>query len=186
MTGEHIYVSWADVEQMTYRLATRDLLPSERPEVIIGVASGGLIPAVMLAKFFKVERFLTVRAKHYHDGDGGSHRMMPTVNLSWAALTGLGRDLSRVWVVDDIVDTGETMRVVKEHIRGQASGGAEGTPRSVSLFWRSGGPLTCPPPDRYAFPVTSDAWVVFPWEWDGPAWKGLDGLTTPVAAAGGC
>jgi len=120
-----------------------------RPNVVIGIARGGLIPAVMLSHLLRAE-FDFVRILFYVDVE--KHLEHP---LLLKPVT-IPLQNKRVLLVDDIVDTGQTMRVAIEHVR---HCGAMDV-RTAALCCKTRALRT---PDYYCEFV--DEWIAFPWEY---------------------
>lgn len=79
-----------------------------RPDYIVGITRGGLIPAVMLSQYLEVPM-------HTLDVSFRDNDMGPESNL-WMAEDAFGYSAPRkkILVVDDINDTGRTLSFIKE------------------------------------------------------------------------
>jgi len=81
---------------------------SFQPEAIVGVARGGLTIAHCMAEGLEIREVQTLRTELY---DKSSKRQEITIDEN-CSLSGV----KRVLVVDDIADSGETLKVVMEHL----------------------------------------------------------------------
>ena len=139
-------ISWEDFAALAARLA--EGLSSHNIEVVIGIARAGLFPATSVACILRRELY-PVRV---------TRRMNDEVTYDspvWRV--GVSPEVSGkiVAVVDEIADTGETLRLVaNEVLRQGARCVVTGT--LTSHTWASPSPTVCP--------LISDALIVFPWD----------------------
>jgi len=120
-----------------------------KPDVVIGLARGGWIFSRVICDFLGVRDLLSVKVEHWGitaSPDGEARVKYP-----------LSVDLSgkKVLVVDDITDTGESMRKSVEHIK--TLGPAE--TRTAALMHIEGSRFI---PNYYAEEIKW-RWVIFPW-----------------------
>lgn len=120
-----------------------------RPEVVVAVARGGLLPGGAVAYALGTKAVGTLNVEFY---TGIDERLPDPVVLppllDTDALEGL-----RVLVVDDVADSGETLALVQRLLAGHAS-----EVRSAVLYVK---PDSVVEPD-YAWRQT-DRWITFPW-----------------------
>ena len=136
-------VSWQELHRDARALAWR-LVALAPFEGIVAVTRGGLVPAAIVARELGIRLVDTVCVATYDDRDQGR----PVV-LKPVAGDGAG------WlIVDDLVDTGATARVVREML-----------PRAhfATIYAKPAGrPLV----DTYITEVSQDTWILFPWDVD--------------------
>ncbi|MFE5587320.1 phosphoribosyltransferase [Kitasatospora sp. NPDC056531] len=126
------------------------------PEVtcVIGIASGGIKPARLMADYLKVP-FHAVTARH---NKSDAPWQQATGDVEVLLTDPLPERLAgTVLLVDDIAGTGATFAAATDALRGRLDDGAAITP--VALFRNRG---CARKPDRWAWTVND--WVVFPWE----------------------
>lgn len=146
-------VSWEDIER-----ETKALLPwirSINPPVtrLIAIARGGLMPAAVIAHALDIRSIDTVCIGSYQ----GRERKEVKVNKFPSAISYQKGIVALV--VDDIVDSGATMKKVTSLL-------PAGTKR-VAVYGKEPGLSTC---DYVGKIIPSDRWVVFPWEDQGPSY----------------
>jgi hypoxanthine phosphoribosyltransferase len=141
--------TWNQIYDMLIDEARQMGAENFHPDVVIGVVRGGLIPACILVDLLEVHQFVTLQIEHYI---GISATMeMPTLKQPISApVTG-----KKVLVVDDIADTGKTLRLAIAHLKEQ---GAKQT-KTATLYYK---PCSLLVPDFYERQTSN--WVVFPWE----------------------
>jgi hypothetical protein len=120
-----------------------------RPEFIVGISRGGLVPARILSDILDVKRVGVLGVSFYKAI--GRPDKAPLISQE------LTMDLKgkRVLVVDDIADSGRSLAVAKEYILKRGAKEA----RTATIHYKPG---SAPKPDYFV--VTTTAWVVYPWE----------------------
>lgn len=124
------------------------------PEIIIAVARGGLLPAGSLSYALGVKLSDAMNVEFYTD----IHETLPDPVLLAPLLDADSIAGKRLLVVDDVVDSGRTLALVLELLRGM---GAEA--RSAVLYAK---PSSVVDPD-YVWRRTGE-WIVFPWSAEPP------------------
>ena len=148
-TEKYAAPTWNQTYRMMLRLAQRINADGFRPDTIVAVERGGLIPARILSDLFENPNLVTLRIECYV----GAHQTKPTPILK-KQLSECVRG-KRVLLVDDIADTGKSLKLAKEHV--EESGAKE--VRVATLFRKSWSIMS---PDYCAKETSS--WVVFPWD----------------------
>jgi len=142
-TLTHIRLSWHEIETDCRQLA-QDLRDCGPFDGIVAVTRGGLVPAGLLAALLDVRLIDTICASSYHDTQAGEVTLLKS-------LTGDGAG----WlIVDDLVDSGATLRVIRQ-----------GLPHATyaTLYAKPNGAADA---DRYVRQYAQSDWLVFPWELD--------------------
>ena len=140
-------VSWDQFHRDCRALAWR--LNGEGPfRAMVTVTRGGLVPAAIVARELGVRVIETVCISSY-DGDNrqGALRVLKTISSEVTGSDGAG-----VLVVDDLVDTGATARLVREML-----------PKAhfATVYAKPAGrPLV----DTFVTEVSQDTWIYFPWD----------------------
>ena len=127
------------------------------PEIIIAVARGGLVAAGALSYALGVKLSDAINVEFYTD----VHTTLPDPILLEPMLDVASISGRKLLVVDDVADSGRTMKLVLEILREQ---GAE--VRSAVLYEKS---VSVVKPD-YTWRHT-DEWIVFPWSAEPPVTK---------------
>jgi hypoxanthine phosphoribosyltransferase len=104
-------ISWAEVYRLSRQLASHIREAGFRPEIIVAIARGGVIPARILCDFFSVYDLLTLRVAHYVKG--------AQAKASAQIVSTLSGDIAgqRILLVDDVSDTGDTLRLAFEYLK---------------------------------------------------------------------
>lgn len=143
-------LSWEDIEKITDELAAEIKESNFEPDYIIGITSGGLIPLYFLIKKLDVDNILTISANSYNKEDKGALNItyLPEVDL-----TG-----KKVLLVDEIVETGDTLKTISETIRNKYN---VSEIKTVVLVVNK---EKCQFSPDYHGLEEQGGWVVFPWE----------------------
>ena len=136
-------VSWDEIERDARALAWR--LAGLGPfRGIIAVTRGGLVPAALVARELDIRLVDTLCIASYDDAarQPGTLKVLKTVE----------GDGDGFLIIDDLVDTGETARLVRDLL-----------PKAhfATVYAKPAGrPLV----DTFVTEVSQDTWIVFPWE----------------------
>jgi xanthine phosphoribosyltransferase len=137
-------VSWQELHRDAKALAWR--LHAMKPwRGIVAITRGGLVPAAIVARELGVRVIDTVSIKAYdHQTLGAAQVLKPT---------GIGAaDNATLLIVDDLVDTGTTAKVVRELLPGA---------HFATVYAK---PMGRPMVDTFITEVSQDTWIYFPWD----------------------
>jgi len=161
--------TWADVDRWADRLAEQVRGANAVPETIVALSRGGWVPGRLLCDRLGVHRLLSLRAQHW----GVTATRDGSAQLT-EGLSGSTRG-ERVLVVDDITDTGDSLRLATEHVATQAPSRLE----SAAFLHIAHSKFR---PTYFAEEIPRDqwVWVVFPWNY----WEDLAALAGRAAEHG--
>lgn len=139
-------LSWEDFAELSRQLA--ETLAARKVDTIVGIARGGLFPATAVACALRSELYPVRVTRRLHDEVVYDSPVwqVPVTNLV---------EGKAVAVIDEIVDSGETLVLVAAQVRKLAAERVV-TAALISHSWAS------PPPDVCA--LTSDELIIFPWD----------------------
>lgn len=130
-----------------------------RPGIILGIARGGLIPAAAIAYAIQVKNVFMMSIEFY---TGVEERLEFPVMLP-PLLNAVDIKGASVLVVDDVADTGHTLKLVKdfcaEHVKDV---------RCAVLYEKPPSIVKC----EYVWRRT-DRWIEFPWSSQAPVLIGM-------------
>ena len=161
--------TWADVDGWADRLEELVRAAGAPPETIVGLTRRGWVPARLLADRLGVHRVVSLRAQHWGVTATPSGAAVLSEGLSGSVAS------QRVLVVDDITDTGDSLRLAVDHVRAAGPSSVE----SAAFLHIGHATFT---PTYYAEEIPRDAWVwvVFPWNY----WEDLATLAARAAEFG--
>lgn len=149
LPAKNFPVSWDQFHRDARALAWR--LSGAGPfEAIVAVTRGGLVPAAIVARELGIRLIETVCIASYSHTTQAELKILKTVAEGICALGGgLGKG---VVIVDDLVDTGQTAKIVRDIL-----------PRAhfATVYAK---PQGRPTVDTFVTEVSQDTWIVFPWE----------------------
>jgi xanthine phosphoribosyltransferase len=141
-------VSWDQFHRDARALAWR--LNGAGPfEAIVTVTRGGLVPAAIVARELDVRLIETICISSYDHTRQGELKVLKGVAAELVKAGGGGRG---VLIVDDLVDTGKTARVVRDLL-----------PKAhfATVYAK---PMGRPLVDTFITEVSQDTWIFFPWD----------------------
>ena len=144
-----IYLSWNDIEEAASLVARKIVESGFKPDVIVGVLRGGVVPARLIADELGVEEMGMLEIKLYT----GINLRKPKPYVKQPLIIDVND--KRVLIVDDVSDTGLTLSLALDFVRAYMPS----TVKTATLYIK---PWTRLIPDYYARSV--EGWIVFPWE----------------------
>jgi xanthine phosphoribosyltransferase len=146
---KHFPVSWdqfhRDARALVWRLASAGPF-----QAIVCVTRGGLVPAAIVARELNIRLIETVCVASYSHTTQGQLKVLKGVADSIVAIGG-GRGKG-VLIVDDLVDTGKTAKVVREVLP---------EAHFATVYAK---PMGRPMVDTFITEVSQDTWIFFPWD----------------------
>ncbi len=139
-------VSWDQFHRDARALAWR--LNGAGPfQAIVTVTRGGLVPAAIVARELDVRLIETICVASYDHTRQGDLRILKSVDDDIVRMRGDG-----VLIVDDLVDTGKTAKVVRDLL-----------PKAhfATVYAK---PMGRPLVDTFITEVSQDTWIFFPWD----------------------
>jgi hypoxanthine phosphoribosyltransferase len=152
-----LHYDWQQIERWCNRIALDILKTDWRPDYVVGLTRGGLVPAVLLSHLLDVPMH-TLRVQ-LRDGDTEMNCWMPE-----DAVEG-----KRILIVDDINDTGETLAWIRSDwessvYQGDIAGRWHQQIRVAVVINNLASSETV---DWCAMDINKaedPSWIVFPWE----------------------
>jgi xanthine phosphoribosyltransferase len=140
-------VSWDQFHRDSRALAWR--LHEAGPfAAVVAITRGGLVPAAIVARELNVRLIETVCVASYQDyKNQGELKVLKGISPEVTTLRGQG-----VLIVDDLVDTGKTARVVRELLPNA---------HFATVYAK---PMGRPLVDTFITEVSQDTWIYFPWD----------------------
>ena len=134
-------VSWDELHRHARALAWR--LQEKGPfKGIVSITRGGLVPAAIVARELDIRLVDTVCVSTYEHKDQGAAEVLKSVEGDGAG-----------WlIVDDLVDTGTTAKIVRDML-----------PKAhfATIYAK---PAGRPMVDTFITEVSQDTWILFPWD----------------------
>jgi xanthine phosphoribosyltransferase len=142
-------VSWDQFHRDARTLASR-LAEAGPFAAIVCITRGGLVPAAIVARELGIRVIETVCVASYDHVTQGELRLLKTAAADIVALGG-GRGRG-VLIVDDLVDTGATAKLVRDLLP---------EAHFAAVYAK---PMGRPLVDTFITEVSQDTWIFFPWD----------------------
>lgn len=152
--AEREVLTWADYGIGIRELARRIADDGFQPDVILGIARGGLIPTGSLGYALSIKNCYILNVEYYTDVD--ERLEVPVILPPYLELIDL--EHADILVVDDVADTGHTLAKVYEFVAHSVR-----STRAAVLYEKSGSVIKC----DYVWRRT-DRWINFPWSSEPP------------------
>lgn len=164
-------VSWEEAYRLAKILSRKIKSSGFEPDLVIGIARGGLVPARVVCDFLLQKDLAAIKVEHW-----GIAATLGKAKIKFP----LPIDISgkRVLIVDDVADTGDTFSVIMDYIKGKA-------PLEVKTAVLHYKTCSTSVPDYWAERQDKWKWIIYPWA----AYEDLTGfikrvLTEPMTHEG--
>jgi hypoxanthine phosphoribosyltransferase len=141
--------SWDQIYGLLLNLANKVRKTGFKPDVIVGVSRGGWPPARVMSDLLENPKLANVTAEFYVGVAETKGKPVITQPVSIPV-----KD-KKVLVVDDVADTGESLRLVRAHLKEQGASEV----KIATIYYK---PWSVLIPDYYE--KETRAWIIFPWE----------------------
>jgi hypoxanthine phosphoribosyltransferase len=148
-TIEYEVPTWNQIYDMLLSQTQKIQNQNYKPEIIIAIAKGGLIPARTLTDLLEIQELGYIHIEFYKDIN--KTRQEPTLKQN-LTIQVLGK---KTLLVDDIADTGRSLNLAKTYLQQQGACQI----KTATLYKK---PQSSTTPDFYEKQTAS--WVVFPWD----------------------
>jgi xanthine phosphoribosyltransferase len=143
------HVSWDQIHRDSRALAWR--LDGRGPEeggwkAVVAITRGGMIPAMIVSRELDIRVVDTISVRSY------SHQSQTEARVTKSPQEDLMGDGTGILVIDDLVDTGRTLELVRRLYPKAHFATVYAKP--------SGRPMV----DTYITEVSQDTWIFFPWD----------------------
>lgn len=120
-----------------------------KPDIIVAIARGGYVPSRLLCDFLSIHKLTSIKVEHYVGTERGESAILKYP---------LNADIKNknVLLVDDVNDTGKSIRVAHEHLK--VFGPAE--VKTAVMHEKKGSLITT---DYYVEYLESWRWLIYEW-----------------------
>ncbi|MBZ0129966.1 MAG: xanthine phosphoribosyltransferase [Rhodobacteraceae bacterium] len=143
------HVSWDQMHRDSRALAWR--LDGHGPDngtwrAVVAITRGGMAPAMIVARELDIRTVDTISVKSYNDQTQVEASVLKSPDK---ALLGDGEG---VLIVDDLVDSGKTLELVRQHFPKAHFATVYAKPKGRGMV------------DTFITEVSQDTWIFFPWD----------------------
>lgn len=143
-------ITWAEVQRLCQRLAALVRESGYRPDRVVAVARGGLVPGRLVCDCLDIMALSTIRVEHYLAGSAKQERAVIRDPLC-TDIRGL-----KLLLVDDVNDGGDTLETAVQYLLSLH-------PRQIKTAVMHHKTTTRVATDYYAKKITRWRWLIYPW-----------------------
>ena len=142
-------LSWNEMYNLLLNLADIIEKSEFKADMIVGISRGGWIPARILADLLDIPKLANITVEFYVGI--AKTKKKPTITQS----VSLPVKEKKVLIVDDLADTGESLKLVSSYLKNQGASEV----KLATIFYKPWSVIV-----PHYFPQKTSQWVVFPWE----------------------
>lgn len=139
--------TWSQIYDLL--LTQSEKIHNYKPDLIVGIARGGLIPARILTDLLETPQLATIDVEFYLGIN--QTRLKPELKQPLSASV----NYKKILLVDDIADTGKSLQLAKSHLQDK-------DPLEIKIATLYLKPQSITKPDFYEKQTSN--WVIFPWD----------------------
>jgi len=144
------FLSWYEIEEACFTIYRKMKRDNYVPDSIIFLLRGGVVPARIFADYFGIVLdFFALDVKLYDKI--GVRKEEPIIRYDFKDSD---LDGKKVLILDDIWESGKTMKAVLNKFKGKDI-------TTATLYWKENAPEK---PNYYAEVAEKGKWLVYPWE----------------------
>jgi len=141
--------TWEKIYELLLNLASKIRKANFKPDVIVGISRGGWPPARIMSDLLENPELANVKAEFYLGVAKTKSEPVITQPVSVSV------HCKKILIVDDVADTGKSLRLVRLHLREQGAT----VVKIATIYYK---PWSVVSPDWYERKTSH--WVIFPWE----------------------
>lgn len=145
-------VSWYEAYRLSKILSRKIITSAFKPDIIIGIARGGLVPARTVCDFLNQKDIASIKTEHWGIAD-----MLDKARIKYSLPVEADISGKRILVVDDVADNGGSLSIVMEYLK-------EKNPleiRTAVLHYKTCSTFA---PDYWGEKIDEWNWLIYPWE----------------------
>lgn len=147
-------LSWEGFGVAARELARQVVDSGYRPDLIMSITRGGMLPAGAMSYAMGIKNLHIINVEFYT----GVDTRLPMPVLLPPVPVAVDLSAKQVLIIDDVADTGETLRMVRDFCAGHLA-----ETRTAVLYEKSQSVVKC----DYVWKRT-DEWISFPWSSEPP------------------
>lgn len=148
------HISWDQIHRDSRALAWR--LDGQGPndgswKAVVAVTRGGMAPAMIVSRELDIRTVDTISVKSYYSG-GGKQDQQRDAQILKSPNSDLMGDGEGILIVDDLVDSGKTLELVRDMYPKAHFATVYAKPKGEPMV------------DTFITGVSQDTWIFFPWD----------------------
>lgn len=148
------HISWDQIHRDSRALAWR--LDGQGPDngswrAVVAITRGGMAPAMIVSRELDIRTVDTISVKSYYSGGGAQDKQREAQVLKSPDSELMG-DGEGILIIDDLVDSGKTLELVREMYPKAHCATVYAKPKGEPMV------------DTFITGVSQDTWIFFPWD----------------------
>ena len=143
------HISWDQIHRdsraLAWRLEEKVHFDGEL-SAVVAITRGGMVPAMIIARELDIRVVDTISVKSYDHQSQSAAKILKSPN------TELMRNGKGILIIDDLVDSGRTLEIVKELYPKAHYATIYAKPKGRQMV------------DSFITEVSQDTWIFFPWD----------------------
>lgn len=160
-------LSWNRVVRDTIKLSKSIIASGFKPDIVVAIGRGGYVPARILCDYLLIRDLTSIKVEHW----GSAATETEKAVIKFRLCTDI-KDKS-VLLVDDITDTGDTLRVSLKYLK-------DFGPKTIKTAVLIHKTCSVIVPDYFISKIIKWHWVIFPWH----IWEDLTGFVKNIKDKG--
>ena len=145
------FVSWDKAYRLGRKIARKIKKSGFIPDLVIGVARGGLVPARIVCDFLHQKDLASMKVEHW-----GIAATNGTARIKFPLPEEIDISGKRILVVDDVADTGDTYHIILAHLNERSPAEV----RTAVLQYKTCSTFV---PDYWGEKHDAWKWIIYPW-----------------------
>jgi hypoxanthine phosphoribosyltransferase len=144
-------VTWNTAYRLARVLSHKVIQSGYEPDIIIGVARGGLVPARMVCDLLLQKDLISITTQHW-----GIAINLGKAKIKFSLPKEADISGKRVLVVDDVADTGDSISIILDYLNDKKALKI----RTAVLHYKTCSKII---PDYYGEKLEEWDWIIYPW-----------------------
>jgi hypoxanthine phosphoribosyltransferase len=144
-------VTWNTAYRLARALSHKVIESGYKPDIIIGIARGGLVPASMVCDLLLKNELLSITSQHWGIATNLGKARIKFLLPQEADISG-----KRLLVVDDVADTGDSISIIMDYLQ-------EKNPLEIRTAVFHFKTCSTTIPDYYGEKLEEWNWIIYPW-----------------------
>lgn len=144
-------ISWDEACRLARTVVHKIVGSGFKPDIIIGIARGGLVPARMVCDLLLCDELIFISTEHW-----GTASKKEKARIKFSLPKEANISGKKVLVVDDIADTGDSFSLIMDYLKEKGSLEA----RTAVLHYKTCSTFV---PDYWGEKLEEWNWIIYPW-----------------------
>ncbi len=144
-------LSWDEAYRLARTLAQKIIDSGYKPDIIIGISRGGLVPGRMICAFLLQNDLTSIRTEHW-----GVASKLDKARIKFSLPKEADIYGKKVLVVDDVADTGDSFSIIMDYLKKK-------NPLEIRTSVLQYKTCSTVVPDYWGEKLKDWNWIIYPW-----------------------